>query len=159
MLSIDDLQDIILLGHLDDAMLEKLLPHIDVLHFDENELIFREGDAAERFYFLKYGKILLEKKISDKISFAIGAVKPGYSFGWSAMLEKESAYTTRTVCAEACQVYSMRAKKIRALMEEDPQMAFRFMQRLLQVVKNRLDHRTAQFVTVLRNHPDIENLI
>lgn len=159
MLSIEDLKDIILLGHLDDKMLEKLLPYIDVLQFDENELIFREGDPADRFYFLKHGKILLEKQISDKISIAIGAVKPGYSFGWSAMLPKASSYTTRTVCAEPCQVYSIRASKIQALMEEDPAMGYRFQLRLLKVVKNRLDHRTAQFVTVLRNHPDIENLI
>ena len=38
-------------------------------------------------------------------------------------------------------------------------MASIFYQRLLWVVKNRLDHRTSQFVTVLRNHPDIESLI
>ena len=63
MLSIEDLKDIILLGHLDDKMLEKLLPYIDVLQFDENELIFREGDPADRFYFLKHGKILLEKQL------------------------------------------------------------------------------------------------
>jgi CRP/FNR family cyclic AMP-dependent transcriptional regulator len=67
-------------------MLDKVIPHLDILQFEEEDIIFQEGDPAERMFFLKRGKILLEKRISDKISFAIGAVKPGFSFGWSAVM-------------------------------------------------------------------------
>ncbi len=159
MVSIEDLKDSVDLTHLTDDMLEKFTPIIDVLRFEEDDIVFREGDPADRFYILKYGKILLEKKISEKISFAIGAIKPGYSFGWSAMLNDRASYSTRTVCAEPCQVFSFRAAKLKALLSEEPQIGYLFMQQLLDVVKTRLDHRTSQFVTVLRNHPDIENLI
>ncbi len=159
MVSIENLRDVVILNRLTDQMLEKFQPHIDVLHYDEEDIIFREGDPADRFYFLKFGKILLEKKISEKISFAIGAIKPGYSFGWSAMLKEAPGYTTRTVCAEPCEVYSLRSTKLQSLVHDEPELGFLFMQRLLWVVKSRLDHRTSQFVTVLRNHPDIENLI
>lgn len=159
MLAVDDLKDIVILSYLSEAMQQCLLPYLDVFHFDEGETIFTEGDPAERFYFLKRGKILLEKRISDKITFTIGAVKPGYSFGWSAMLALNLAYTSNTVCAEPCEVYSIRADRLRNLLESDPHMGFIFAQRLLWVVKNRLDHRTQQFVTLLRNHPDIESLI
>ena len=159
MVRIEDLKDSVDLTHLTDEMLEKFTSIIDVLHFEEDDIVFREGDPADRFYILKYGKILLEKKISEKISFAIGAIKPGYSFGWSAMLNDRAGYSTRTVCAEPCQVFSLRAAKLKALLAEEPEIGFLFMQQLLEVVKNRLDHRTSQFVTVLRNHPDIENLI
>lgn len=159
MVPIEDLKDIVILSHLTDEMLENFHSHIDVLHYDEDDLVFREGDPADRFFILKYGKILLEKKIGEKISFAIGAIKPGYSFGWSALLEEGTGYTTRTVCAEPCEVYSLRSSKLKTLITDDPQMGYLFMQRLLRVVKNRLDHRTSQFMTVLRNHPDIENLI
>ncbi len=159
MVSNDNLRDIIIFNNFTDEMLEKFQAHLDILHFDEEDIIFREGDPADRFYFLKFGKILLEKKISEKISFAIGAIKPGHSFGWSAMLEENAAYTTRTVCAEPCEVYSLRSLKLKSLLAENPQIGFFFMQRLVSVVKTRLDHRTSQFVTVLRNHPDIENLI
>ncbi len=159
MVPIEELKDIVIMSQLTDDMLEKFQSLIDVLHYDEDDLVFREGDPADRFYILKYGKILLEKKIGEKISFAIGAIKPGYSFGWSAMLEEGSGYTTRTVCAEHCEVYSMQSAKLKSLFSEDPQIGHLFMQRLLWVVKNRLDHRTSQFMTVLRNHPDIENLI
>lgn len=157
MLSIDDVRDIIILNFLSDEMLNLVIPHLDVLQFEEEDIIFQEGDPAERMFFLKRGKILLEKRISDKISFAIGAVKPGFSFGWSAVVGEN--YSSMTVCAEPCQVYSIRAEKIRTLLENDHDMAYFFHQRLMWIIKNRLDHRTSQFVTVLRNHPDIESLI
>jgi CRP/FNR family cyclic AMP-dependent transcriptional regulator len=159
MLSFDDVRDIIILNHLSDAMLETLVPHLDILQYEEDDIIFQEGDPAERLFFLKRGKVLLEKRISDKISFAIGAVKPGHSFGWSAVMGRGMTYTTMTLCAEPCEVFSIRSDKIRNLLEKDHDMAFVFYQRLLWVVKDRLDHRTSQFVTVLRNHPDIESLI
>lgn len=159
MLSYDDVRDIIILSYLTDEMLDAIIPHLDILHFEEEDVIFKEGDPADRMFFLKRGKILLEKRISDEISFAIGAVKPGFSFGWSAVVGDGLPYTGMTVCAEPCQVYSIRAEKIRDLLNNDHEMAFHFHQRLLWVIKNRLDHRTSQFVTVLRNHPDIESLI
>jgi CRP-like cAMP-binding protein len=159
MLSYDDARDIIILSHLSDEMLDKVIPHLDILNYEEEDIIFQEGDPAERMFFLKRGKILLEKRISDKISFAIGAVKPGFSFGWSAVMGEGMTYTGMTVCAEPCQVYSIRAEKIRNLLKNDHELAFLFHQRLMWVIKNRLDHRTSQFVTVLRNHPDIESLI
>jgi CRP-like cAMP-binding protein len=159
MLSYDDVRDIIILGHLSDAMLDAIIPNLDILQYEEDDIIFQEGDSAERLYFLKRGKVLLEKRISDKISFAIGAVKPGHSFGWSAVLGRDMSYSTMTLCTEPSQIYSIRSDKIRNLLEKDHDMAYIFYQRLLWVVKNRLDHRTSQFVTVLRNHPDIESLI
>jgi len=159
MLSYDDVRDIIILSYLTDEMLDKVIPHLDILNYEEEDIIFEEGDSADRMFFLKRGKILLEKRISGEISFAIGAVKPGFSFGWSAVMGEEMPYTGMTVCAEPCQVYSIRAEKIRNLLNNDHEMAFHFHQRLLWVIKNRLDHRTSQFVTVLRNHPDIESLI
>jgi len=159
MLSYDDVRDIIIFSNLTDEMLDKVIPHLDILHYEEEDVIFQEGDPADRMFFLKRGKILLEKRISDKISFAIGAVKPGFSFGWSAVMGEGMAYSSMTVCAEPCQVYSIRSEKIRNLLNNDHEMAFHFHQRLMWIIKNRLDHRTSQFVTVLRNHPDIESLI
>ena len=159
MLSREDVRDIIDLNHLTDAMLDAIVPHLDILKYDEEDIIFQEGDPAERLFFLKRGKVLLEKRISDKISFAIGAVKPGHSFGWSAVMGKSMAYSTMTLCTEPSMVYSIRSEKMLSLLDKDHELAYIFYQRLLWVVKGRLDHRTAQFVTVLRNHPDIESLI
>ncbi len=138
-------------------MLDKLTPMVDIHHFEEREVIFREGEKGIRFYLLKRGKIVLEKRISDKLSFAAGSVKPGYSFGWSAMLE-EGNYTLDAIATEPCEVYSIKREKIKKLLNGDHTMGYILNQGLLRVLKRRLDNRTEQFIRVLTQHPDIKSL-
>ena len=157
MVSLKELKQIVLMGYLTDAMLERLHPHIDNLNFAEGEVIFKEGDTADRFYMLKRGKVLLEKKMSEDITLFFGSVKEGYSFGWSAMLDGES-YTSYAICAEPCEVFFIRRKIILDLMDKDHDLGYIFTQRLLRVMKARLDHRTDQFLRSIMNQPDLQNL-
>ena len=159
MVSIEDLKKIIVLQDLPDSMLEGMRSLTQLRLFGEGAVIFEEGQAAEVFYMLLKGKLILEVEASELVTVSLGAIKPGYSFGWSAVMGEGMNYTSTTLCAEPCQVYSIRAEKIRNLLKSDYEMAYLFNQRLIWIVKNRLDHRTSQFVTVLRNHPDIESLI
>ena len=60
MVSREELKQIVILAHLDDRMLDKLMPLVDQMMYDQNDVIFKESDMADRFYMLKRGKILLE---------------------------------------------------------------------------------------------------
>ncbi len=157
MVTKEELKKMLIMSHLKDEMLERLIAIIDVLTFNDQEIIFREGDIADRFYMVKMGKVLLEQKMADKISVSVGSVKVGSSFGWSTMIE-EGRYTTNAVCAEPCQIFSMRGERLRALCEDDPIMGFRLAQRLLVILKKRYDHRTEQFIKVIKHHPDMKEL-
>jgi len=159
MLSNEELKKIVMLSYLKDEMREKLVPIVDVLNFDEREPVFREGDRIDRFYMLRRGKVLLEKRMSEKITVSVGSVKPGYSFGWSAMFDDGGAYSSDAVCAEPCEVFSMKSGKIKKLLDTDHHMGYIFTQRLLRVLKSRLDHRTMQFFRSIENHPEIQSLI
>ena len=163
MLTINDLRQMVILGRLTDTMLEKLLPLIRHSRYGEGDHVFKEGQAAEVFYLLKSGKILLEQRLSDKMTVSIDAIKPGYSFGWSAMLgggiELYSHYTSDAICVEPCEIYSIDGDDIRDLMQNDHTMGYLLSRRLNQVIKQRLMHRTEQFVRIIKQHPDIYNLI
>ena len=74
MITRNELKQIVLIGHLTDEMLDKLIPITDLLHFDEKEFIFRQGDKSERFYMLKKGKVLLELKVTQ-IHLQVNLVK------------------------------------------------------------------------------------
>ncbi len=152
----EDLKRIVILSYLSDSMLDKLIPIVDLLRFDERDAIFREGDMAERFYMLRRGKILLEKRISDKITVSVGTVKAGFSFGWSAMLDG-GPYTSDAICSEPCEIFSVRREKILPLMDGDSSMGYIISQRLLRVMKKRLDLRTEQFLRSIENHPDLQS--
>ena len=74
------------------AMLDKLVAEVSVLKLREKEVIFDEGLEALKFYMLLNGKILLEKRISEKITVSLGAIKPGYAFGWSAIFNEPYSF-------------------------------------------------------------------
>lgn len=163
MINKEELRKMVILGQLSDAMLEKLLPLVERKHYEEREYIFREGDTAERFYMLKRGKILLEQRLSDKMTVSIDSIKPGYSFGWSAMLggglEPYSRYTSDAICAEPCEIFFVMGEEFQELLENDHNMGYLLTRRLNRVIKQRLVHRTDQFIRLIKKHPDIHNLI
>ena len=157
MITKKDLKQIVMLTYLTDPMLDKLSQIIDFLKFDRDEILFQENDPAERFYMMKSGNVLLEQRISEKVTACIGSIKPGYSFGWSAMIE-DGLYTVDAVCVEPSEIFSFKRDKIQMLFLEDPEMGLRMYQRLLVIIKKRLDYRTGQFRQAIKNHPDMQSL-
>lgn len=157
MITIEDLKQIVMLTYLTDPMLENLARIIDILKFDRDEILFRENDPAERFYMMRSGNVLLEQRISDQVTACIGSIKPGFSFGWSAMVE-DGIYTVDAVCVEPSEIYSFKRDRIQKLFMQDPEMGLRMYQRLVVIIKKRLDYRTGQFRQAIKNHPDMQNL-
>ncbi len=158
MITLDDLKQMFMLRYLTDEMLEKLIPVTDLLLFDENEFIFRQGDEADRLYMLMEGKVLLELDVSDNITVSVSSIKAGQAFGWSAMLE-EATYTVNALCSERCEVLSIRSGKLKTLLDRDHTMGYILSQRLLVILKQRYDIRTEQFIKTITHHPDISDLL
>jgi len=157
MITKEDLKQIVMLTYLTDPMLDNLAQITDILKFDRDEILFRENDPAERFYMMRSGNVLLEQRISEQVTACIGSIKPGFSFGWSAMTE-DGLYTSDAVCVEPSEIYSFKRDKIQKLFIKDPEMGLRMYQRLLVIIKKRLDYRTGQFRQAIKNHPDMQNL-
>ena len=158
MIAKDDLKQITMIGDFTDKMLDKLIPITDLLLFDKEEYIFRQGEKAKRLYMLKQGKVLLELEVTDNITVSVSAIKQGMAFGWSAILD-EQTYTVNALCSEPCEVFSIREEKLKALFEVDHSMGYIMSQRLLVILKKRYDIRTEQFIKTLTHHPDIANLL
>jgi len=158
MVTHEDLKQIIMLSYLSDDMRGKLVPNMEMLRFHERESVFRSGEVADVFFMLKTGKVLLEQRLSDKMTVTVGTIKPGFSFGWSAILP-DGRYTLDAVCAEESQVLAISRDTLIELMDNDHSMGYIIMQRLLRVMQTRLDNRTEQFVRVIAKHPDIQTLI
>jgi len=157
MITPTDLKRIVMLTYLSDPMLAELAGIIDVLKFDRDEVIFREKEAADRFYMLKVGQVLLEQQISERVTACIAAIKPGYAFGWSAMM-KDEIYTVSAVCQEPSVAFSFKSEKARRLFRANPEIGLIIHQRLLVIIKKRLDVRTEQFRLAIMNHPDMQAL-
>ena len=158
MIDIQDLKQFIMLGYLSSEMLGRLVPITQILVCDENEMIFSQGQVADRLFLVKKGKVLLEQRITETLTVSTSAIKPGFSFGWSAMLEQE-VYSTDAICTQPSTLYFFRAFELKQLMDEDHSLGFIISQRLLYVIKKRYDVRTRQFVKTIECHPEISNLL
>ena len=157
MVSFEDLKKISILGNLTDQMLEKMQSMAQLHLFGDRAVVFREGQEAEYFFTLLKGKLLLEVEASETIMISLGAVKPGYSFGWAALLP-ESAYTSYAICVEPCEVVAVPGDKFLHILEEDHNIGYRVMENVVEILKRRLDRRTGQFLEAIKNHPDIQKL-
>jgi CRP-like cAMP-binding protein len=158
MVSVEDLRRIMLFENLTDRMLEQLLSVVQEESFGEREIIYEAGNAADRFFSLKRGKVLLEAELAPALIISLGAIKSGYSFGWSALLPSAS-HTSYAVSAEPSEIFVMPGDKLLALLERDHAMGYLVMHKAAQILENRLERRTAQFLKVITKHPDIGTLL
>ncbi|NVM22948.1 MAG: cyclic nucleotide-binding domain-containing protein [Desulfobacterales bacterium] len=158
MASVEDLKRIMLFESLTDGMLEQLLPMVQNESLGEREIIYEAGNAASHFYSLKRGKVLLEAELAASLIISLGAIKPGYSFGWSALLPSAS-HTSYAICSEPCEVFVIPGDKFLDLLDRDHTMGFMVMQKAATILENRLERRTAQFLKVITKHPEIGTLL
>ena len=158
MVSVEDLRSVMLFENLTDGMLEQLLSVVQEESFGEREIIYEAGNAADRFFSLKRGKVLLEAELAPALIISLGAIKSGYSFGWSALLPSAS-HTSYAVSAEPSEIFVMPGDKFLALLERDHAMGYLVMHKAAQILENRLERRTAQFLKVITKHPDIGTLL
>ena len=163
MISKDDLRRMVILREFTDEMLEKMIPLAQRLQFDERQPVFRQGDTADLFYLLIKGKVLIEQRLSDKMTVSMDAIKPGYSFGWSSIvrsaLDPYSRYTSDAICVESSEVFAIPGEEFFDMLEADHSMGYLINRNLNRVIKQRLVHRTEQFVRIIKRHPDMESLI
>lgn len=158
MTSVEDLKKILLFESLTDRMLEQLIPIVQVQSFEGRQIIFETGSPASHFYSLRRGKVLLEAELASLIIISLGAIKPGYSFGWAA-LRKEVVHSSMAVCAEPSEIFIMPKDELFNLFERDHNMGFLVMRKAADILENRLERRTAQFLKVITKHPDIAELL
>jgi len=55
-------------------------------NFEAGEIIFREGDPANRFYLILEGKVILESYVLDRGRVEIQTIEAGDVLGWSWLL-------------------------------------------------------------------------
>ena len=158
MVSIEDLRKISVLDNLTEPMLEKLRAITQLNLFGEGHVIFEAGQEADSFYMLLKGKVILEVEASEVIMISLDAVKPGYSFGWSALLPG-SRYHSYAICVDPCETMVVPGGRLLELLGEDNSIGYRFMQRAATILKSREERRTEQFLQVMSKHPDLQNLM
>ncbi|MCP5326809.1 MAG: Crp/Fnr family transcriptional regulator [Oceanospirillaceae bacterium] len=99
---------------------ELLVGQARLLNFKNEEAIFFQNQAAERFYFVVDGIVKLSRLSQDGQEKVIEIVKPGNAFGEAIMFMDKQFYPVDAYAIEATQVYSFPSRLYKELLETHP---------------------------------------
>ena len=137
----------------DHPFLHSLKPgHLQVLadnsmrmHYDAGQLIFREGDPANRFYLIEQGHVSLESHRRDELAVAIQKIGPGDVLGWSWLFPPYYWHFDARALEPTTAIF-LYGTRLRELCEEDHDLGYELMKRMTQVVIQRLQATRKELV-------------
>jgi len=105
--------------------------------FKKGEVIFREGDPANRFYLIRSGRVELEAEVPERDHMLIQTIGPGDVLGWSWLFPQ---YYWRFDARAATPVKALffYGTWLREYSEQDHNLGYELMKRMAEVVIKRL---------------------
>lgn len=105
--------------------------------FEPEQRIFREGDAANRFYIILEGKVLLEAEGKERGMIPIQTLGPGDCLGWSWLsLRYYLHFSARTL--EPTRALFFYGTRLRKQCEQDHDLGYELMKRIAEILVQRL---------------------
>ena len=156
------LRDCELLRKLNDAELSSIAIICTKTRMAEGDPLFQEGQAADHIYIVTNGRIALQKSLGDhrkktqRGEATIAFCRPDEVVGWSALVEPYR-YTLSATAWEPTQLLSIKASLLRRAMELNPDVGFRIMRSLSEVMARRLQ-QVARALTAARESAAIERM-
>ena len=122
---------------LDDASIEELAGCARNEHVRAGEYLFREGGTAEHFYLVMHGRIALELMSPGTGALVLESAGDGEVLDWPWLIPPYRwLYDARA--AERTSVVSLDSACLRGKCDADPQLGYQFVQRVAQVMADRL---------------------
>jgi CRP-like cAMP-binding protein len=115
--------------------------------FKAGEFIFREGDNADAFYFIRHGKAVIETYVPQKGPIAIQTREAGEVMGWSWMVPPYRwRFDARAV--ELTRAIALDGKCLRDKCETDHDLGYELMKRFSLLIAQRLEATRLQLMDV-----------
>jgi CRP-like cAMP-binding protein len=124
-------------------MPEELLDKVAALSkeesFSQGDVIFREGEQADKLHFLLDGEIVLKVKLTSRPeSISVSVVSQRFeSFGWSGVVPPYH-YTASAICEADCKILTVPGEDFMKVLSENPAAGFIVMQRITELIASRL---------------------
>jgi len=132
---------------LPDKHLEFITGCAKNVNFPENHLIFREGDPADEFYFIRQGLVAVELHIPSRGATTLQTVTEGEILGWSWVSPPYRwHFGARTLLSTHALAFD--ANCLRTKCEEDHDLGYEILKRFVNVISERLDATRFQLLDI-----------
>lgn len=149
MLDIDDLRCTILLSHLTDPMLKKLLEVTSKLTYEAGEYIFKEGEYAGRLFSVHEGRVGLEIAKNPSTLIRLTELTRGMTFGISSLVDTENRkYIGHAKSLTDTVLLAWKGDSLERLFVEDNEMGYLFMRRVANILNRRQQITNAQLAEI-----------
>jgi CRP/FNR family cyclic AMP-dependent transcriptional regulator len=107
------------------------------VHFREEELLFREGDAADTFYVVRHGSVVLELFVPGRGPVTIETIESGDVIGWSWLFPPYRWHFDARALVDV-RATGFDGACLRGKCEADSRLGYDLMTRFAQVMMERL---------------------
>jgi len=115
------------------------------VRFEAGRVIFREGEEADEFYFIREGLVAVEVLVPHRGPTAVQTVCEGEMLGWSWLFPPYRwRFQART--QQATRALAFDGKCLRAKCEGDHDLGYELLKRFSQVVTDRLEATRVQLM-------------
>lgn len=113
-------------------------------------VLFEQGELATYFYLMVSGEIAIHYKPEDDTDIVVARIKPGGMVGWSAVIGRR-CYTSAAICSEYTELLRVRGADLQKLCAQHPETGNQFVDRMADVVAQRLESSHPQVLQLLEN--------
>ncbi len=118
--------------------------------FKAGEFVFREGEPADTFYFIRHGKVLIETYAPHKGPIVIRSREEGEILGWSWLVPPYRwHFDARAV--ELTRAIALDGKCLREKCETDHDLGYEVMKRFALIIAERLEATRLQLMDIYGN--------
>lgn len=145
-----DFNQLPLFKGMSSSQLEVLRPMFVDYGCYQGTVLFEQGEPTEYLYLVISGEAEIQYKPEDGPPITVARVRSGGLVGWSSLIGRRF-YTSAVVCSQDSQLLRVRGADLQKLCQEHPETGIILLERLADVVAERLGHTHPQVLSLLEN--------
>ncbi len=126
---------------LDEETIEKISRISSVESYEAGDTVITQGEYGTRTYLIAEGQVVLTRTVNlggREAEVTIDILGRGRGMGWASFLCEPCGVSSTARCQKPTKFVVIEGNKLRAMLKADPQTGFVVMDRLAQVIANRL---------------------
>ena len=115
--------------------------------YHAGDYLFREGEAADKFYLLRHGRVALELHLPGCEPLVVDTIQEGDVFGWAWMVAPYK-WTLDARATSLVRLLSLDARCLRSKCEADHSLGYELQKRFVPVMAKRLEATRLRLVNM-----------